>query len=51
MLHRIRLAMQRGTFDKFAGDVEVDETFIGGKARYMHAHKRAAEDHRHGRQG
>jgi hypothetical protein len=41
MLHRIRLAMQRGTFDKFSGDVEADETFIGGKARFMHAHKRA----------
>lgn len=36
MLHRIRLAMQTGTFDKFDGPVEVDETFIGGKARNMH---------------
>lgn len=40
MLHRIRLAMQRGTFDKIDGEVEIDETFIGGKARFMHAHKR-----------
>lgn len=40
MLHRIRLAMQTGTFDKFDGEVEVDETFIGGKARNMHASKR-----------
>lgn len=37
MLHRIRLAMQ----DDFSGgmlggEVEVDETFIGGKARNMH---------------
>jgi transposase-like protein len=36
MLHRIRLAMQSGSFDKFSGEVEVDETYIGGKARYMH---------------
>ncbi len=36
MLHRIRLAMQTGSFDKFTGTVEVDETFIGGKARNMH---------------
>src|SRR5262245_53080317 len=43
MMHRIRLAMQDGTVDKFSGDVEVDETFIGGRARNMHAHKRAAK--------
>ena len=39
LLHRIRLAMQQGTFEKLGGDgkgVEVDETFIGGKARNMH---------------
>src|SRR5437660_5542049 len=36
MLHRIRLAIQDGTICKFAGNVEVDETFIGGKARNMH---------------
>lgn len=35
MLHRIRLAMQTGSFDKFSGEVEVDETYIGGKARNM----------------
>lgn len=40
MLHRIRLAMQTGTFNKFSGEVEVDETFIGGKARFMHRGKR-----------
>jgi transposase-like protein len=33
---RIRLAMQAGSFDKFDGGIEVDETFIGGKARNMH---------------
>ena len=40
MLHRIRLAMQDGTIEKFSGRVEADETFIGGKARYMHADKK-----------
>jgi transposase-like protein len=41
MLHRIRLAMQSGSFEKMSGTVEVDETFIGGKARNMHAKDRA----------
>jgi transposase-like protein len=36
MLHRIRLAMQTGSFEKFSGIVEVDETYIGEKARNMH---------------
>jgi transposase-like protein len=37
MLHRIRYALQEGSLCKFAGNVEVDETFIGGKARSMNA--------------
>lgn len=41
MLHRIRLAMQSGDFGQMSGQVEVDETFIGGKARFMHKDKRA----------
>ena len=41
MLHRIRKAMQTGTFNKMVGQVEVDETFVGGKARNMHRHIRA----------
>jgi transposase-like protein len=36
LLHRIRLAMQTGTFEKLSGQVEVDETYIGGLARNMH---------------
>jgi len=37
MLQRLRLAMQDSdTGGKLAGEVEVDETFIGGKARNMH---------------
>lgn len=43
MLHRIRLAMRTGTFSKMMGEVEADETYIGGKARFMHPHKRAAK--------
>ncbi len=41
MLHRIRLAMQDGSIEKFSGRVEADETFIGGVARNMHADKKA----------
>ena len=41
MLHRIRLAMQSDTFNKMNGQVEVDETFIGGKARNMHKDKKS----------
>jgi transposase-like protein len=40
MLHRIRLAMQSYDFTKLNGTVEVDETFIGGRARNMHRSKR-----------
>ena len=40
MGHRIRLALHVGSFDKLTGDVEVDETFIGGKARNMHIAQR-----------
>jgi len=41
MLHRIRLAMQAQTFEKLSGEVEADETYIGGLARNMHKSKRA----------
>jgi transposase-like protein len=40
MMHRIRLALQDEFFGKLNGEVEVDETFIGGKARNMHLDKR-----------
>src|SRR6267143_2557323 len=40
MLHRIRLAMQGENAGKLAGEVEVDETFIGGASRFMHDKKR-----------
>jgi transposase-like protein len=48
MLHRIRLAMQTGSFLKLSGEVEVDETYIGGKARNMHKAKRAEKIHGRG---
>jgi len=40
MLHRIRRAMQSGSLGKLGGEVEVDETFIGGKDRNMHIAQR-----------
>ncbi len=40
MAHRIRLALQAGDFGKLSGEVEVDETLIGGKARNMHIAQR-----------
>src|SRR5665213_1519938 len=41
MLHRIRYAMKSQTFERLSGDVEADETFIGGKLR----HKRRTHYH------
>jgi len=43
MLQRLRLALQSGSLVKMGGggsEVEVDETFIGGKARNMHVSER-----------
>jgi hypothetical protein len=41
LAHRLRFALHQGSFEKFSGHVEVDETFMGGKARNMHVEKRA----------
>jgi transposase-like protein len=42
MDHRIRKAMQRGSFwTKMEGEIEADESFIGGLARNMHKDKKA----------
>ena len=41
MDHRIRHALGMSPVDKLTGEIEADETFIGGKARNMHAGKRA----------
>jgi transposase-like protein len=51
MLQRIRLAMRVGSFEKLGGHVEVDETFIGGKARNMHRADRARKIHGTGGMG
>ena len=46
MDHRIRLAMQTGSFAKqLSGSVEIDETFIGGLARNMHRSEKARKIH------
>src|SRR5712671_1243800 len=42
VLQRLRLALQNGSLVKLGGkgtEVEVDETFIGGAARFMHRDK------------
>ncbi len=51
MLQRIRLAMRVGSIEKLAGHVEVDETFIGGAARFMHKGARARKIHGTGGSG
>jgi transposase-like protein len=43
MMHRVRLALHNKDFVKLGGpgsEVEVDETFIGGAARFMHSARR-----------
>jgi len=41
LLQRIRLAMQTGSFEKMSGAVEIDETYVGVKSRFMHKSRRA----------
>lgn len=43
LLHRIRLAMQDGSIEKFSGRVEADETYIGAKARNLHKNKKTGK--------
>ncbi|MFZ0496784.1 MAG: IS1595 family transposase [Methylocella sp.] len=38
--HRIRLAMKAGSIMKMDGEIEADESFIGGLAKNMHEKKR-----------
>jgi transposase-like protein len=40
MCHRIRAGLNNEEFRKLVGFVEVDETFIGGKAKNKHSNKR-----------
>jgi transposase-like protein len=39
--HRIRHALTTGSIDRMSGEIEADETFVGGLARNMHADKKA----------
>jgi transposase-like protein len=51
VLHRLRLALQESSLVRLGGSgktVEVDETFIGGLSRNMHADKRARRITAHG---
>jgi hypothetical protein len=48
MCHRIRAAMKDGGFAKLMGEVEVDETFLGGSDRNRHRSKKRGE---HGSKG
>ncbi|HEY3779896.1 MAG TPA: IS1595 family transposase [Fimbriimonadaceae bacterium] len=43
MLQRIRLAMQDDSIAQFGGHVEVDETYIGAKARNMHKERKPGQ--------
>ncbi len=54
VLHRLRFALQTGSLTKLGGGgtpAEVDETFIGGKARNMHRNKRERMSSKGGMQG
>lgn len=44
MLHRIRLAMETGSIEKLSGEVEADETYVGGKLKNMHKSVRKAKN-------
>jgi transposase-like protein len=44
--HRIRFALQNGSIEKLSGEVEADESYIGGKARSMNAKQRQRQQAR-----
>jgi transposase-like protein len=40
LLHRIRTALGNETVEQLSGEVEIDETFVGGKNRFRHKDKK-----------
>jgi transposase-like protein len=48
MLHRLRHAMRVMSFEKMSGEVEADECFVGGKAKFMHKKDRRRKTAREG---
>lgn len=51
MLHRIREAMRTGSFTQLSGEVEADETFIGGRIQNMHKSRVDALGDKHNAHG
>jgi transposase-like protein len=41
MTHRCREAIQNGSLVKLKGEVEIDETYVGGAAKFMHKKRKA----------
>ena len=50
-LHRLREVMQDGDTQKLSGEIEADETFVGGKLKNMHRRSKRAAQTREGRLG
>jgi len=48
LLHRVRAAMHNRSLSKLRGEVESDETYIGGLAEKMHEYRRKAKIHGRG---
>lgn len=48
LLHRVRLAMEQGSFNKLSGEVEADESYVGGRGHNMHKSKKAKYGGRRG---
>lgn len=51
MLGRIRLAMELGSFEKLKGEIEADETYVGGLRANMHRDRREKFGGKRGVQG
>jgi transposase-like protein len=43
MCHRLRAAMQDGDFFRLMGEVEIDETYVGGSAKFAHCGNRGRQ--------